>query len=369
MTDRMPGLGRDARVLLRYRWFILIVFVLSVLAAAAVGMRGSTTSHGTAGVEIWPTERQPLYGYRPLFSFGEFRTLGTSPDVAERAAASLAAEGYEVSADGLRAAVTVADTTPGELIQIAARRFDFTANAADAETASAYAQHWVDAFVVEAEEFRDARIEEQITLLQGQVDAAAVDVAERQQELVAFLRDNPDFGSLSPASLEHQYGQVSLALARLERIQADGAASPEAIRLAVADLFPSETLPEVDTATLIQGLEIRLASLEEELATFDGPGSLASEARERFLARDAAEETYRAAQVHLSAAIAMQPVPSLEFRTPDGPLVSTTHEVGLIGLVGAGAALGLAVGVIGALVLDFLDRNRLVPWGSRSESA
>lgn len=369
MTDRTPGFRRDATVLLRYWWFVVAVFAIAIVAALALSVRGETESQSRISVEIWQTERQPVYGTRPIFSYSDYRRLTSSDEVAGEAAAMLAAQDIDVEPGTLRNAVTSADTTPNDMLAVGARRIEFTATAGDESTALAYADAWATAYVKQAAAYRDSKSDDQIASLEGQVEAAAADLDSSQRALEEFLGEHPGVPVVSPSRLEEERGRVILALGRLQTIQSGGGATPDEAQIALAGLFPDETLPAASVETLIRGFSLRLAALDEELAVYDSPGSDAAEARELFLARDAADQTYRAALTQVSAARALKPVAPLEFRIPEDPAISTSRQLGVVGLLGAAAAFGLAAGIVGAFSIEFLVRNGLLPWGQRSDSA
>lgn len=369
MTDRTPGFRRDATVLLRYWWFVAAVFAIAIIAALALSVRGETESQGRISVEIWQTERQPVYGSRPIFSYSDYRRLTSSDEVADEAAAMLASQNIDVEPGTLRNAITSADTTPPDMVAVGARRIEFTATTGDESAALAYADAWAAGYVKQAAAYRDSKSDDQIASLEGQIEAAAADLDSSQRALEEFLDEHPDVPVVSPARLEDERGRVTLAIARLEAIQASGGATPEEAQIALAGLFPSETLPVAGVETLVQGFGLRLAALDKELAAYGASDSDTAEARALFLTRDAAEQTYRALLTQVSAARALKPVAAVEFRVPDEAVISTSRQLGVVGLFGVAAAFGLAVGTVGAFAIEFLVRNGLLPWGQRSDSA
>lgn len=363
MTERPSGLGRDIGILLRYRWFILATFAIAVAGALTLGAVNAFDYEATSRAEIRTIEREPVFGGRFPINFDDYVILGATDGVAERAAAILTELGQPTSAGDIQAAVSQRDVTPAGFQAFGLRQLEFTASDGNKDKAIGYANAWAAAYTIEAEAYRGRQADEHVAALTQQVEAAERELDARLRELDAFLLPRPTVAPSSAVFLWSERARVSRALIRLKDIQANGGAGPEELQIALGDLFPPGSEPPLaDLTTLITGLGLRLAALDSELADVAERGSDAAESQTLISQAEAARDTYSSALREAAAAQAAKEISPLQFRVIQDAVTSNSRQVGFAGLVAAAGALGLAAGVVGAFVLEYLGRNSLLPW-------
>ncbi len=365
MSDRPAGLRRDATILLRYRWFILIVLTVALAGALAVGITRTPDHAASAVVEARPTQQRPVLGSSPAFVFADYQALDEdeSDRVARGAADLLVEQGLQMNSGALAGKISQSEVTPPELKAFGVRQLQFTASDSDESKAIAYAEAWAKAWVEQAETLRDGHLNDYVTGVEAQSAAAAANLDERQRAVDDFLRQHPGVATASLSALVTERGRVTRALARLKAIDARGRVGPDELRIALADLFPEERASDkVDLPTLIGGLGLRLDALNDEIAAYQGRDTVADQAQRLVAAANAAERAYDSALAEASAARAAQTVVAVEFSVVKTATSSDSRRAGFVGLLAAAAAFGLAVGVVGAFAIEFVARTRPLPW-------
>ena len=355
MSERAPGIQRDVAVVLRYRWFILSVFAVAVLAAVFFSFASPFPYSATSSVELRTYDRGPVTGARFPINFNDYYSDALRERTARGAATALADQGYDVSEDTLLSAVSQTIVAPSGAP--AYRQLDFATSHADEATAVAYVNAWVDAYATEANIFREEVAASQVAVLQTAADEAQASLQSAIQALNEAIR-----GGAVPAKageLVEERARAARALSRLRAIQASGQTlTPAEIQLTIGDIFEPGAAPlPADTATLIAGLELRIGALDREIAAYASADSGTQTAQARFADVIAAQKTYDGTEEQLQAAEAARAVPYLNAVILSHAEMTGSRGIGLIGLLGAAGMFGIAVGIVGSFVLDFISRH------------
>ncbi|HWO94514.1 MAG TPA: hypothetical protein VNL92_07095 [Dehalococcoidia bacterium] len=373
MTDRSPGFRRDLNVLLHYRWFIIVVFAVAVVGGVLAGFANAFEYEATSVAEVRSLGRKPVFGEPFAINFEEYTFLGGTERVAERAAGLLTELGRPTEPDDILGSISVRDVTPPGFQAFGLRQVEFKATDGDEDTALAYANAWAQAYVAEAEERRSEVLEEQIDALDQQAQGALDEFNQALEDLTQALQAAPDALVGVPAEALDDRANVARALDRVRTIQSEqGEVSTDQLRVALGDVLPPQAIPDGATpSSLAAGLELQLAALNAEIAASEGDASQdnANDPQTAFARAQAARDTYDEALRQAAAGRASRAVPPVDFRVVRGAEVENSQALGFLGLLAAAAAFGLAVGVVGAFVLDLLDRRGLLPWSRHRETA
>ncbi len=355
MSERTPGIQRDVAVVLRYRWFILSVFAVAVLAALFFAFASPLPYSAAASVEIRVYDRGPVIGSRFPINFNDYYSDSLRERTALRAAIALKDDGYDVSEGTLLSAVSQTIVAP--LGTPAYRQLDFATSNDSEATAVAYVNAWADAFITEANIFRERVADAQVMVLRR----AADETQTALQSVTKALNEAIQGGAIpvQAGQLVEERARAARALNRLRAIQSSGQTlTPVELQLAIADIFEPGAAPQpTDIATLTAGLNLRIAALDREITAYTSSDSATQTAQARFADVLAAQKTYDAAEQQLLAAQAARIVPYLDAVLLSHAQIAGTRGIGLVGLLGAAGMFGIAVSIVGAFVLDFASRH------------
>jgi hypothetical protein len=378
-------LRRDLLAVRRHLWFVVLVFVVSLGAAAAslLLMPPSNEARFRAGVTL--SSLAPLFGPDTLPTMEDFARLATSPEALEMTSQALTEEGMDVPAEEL-----------GGKLSAEARRgqsaIDFTVNNDDSDLALTIARAWSWAFAQLAPERAPDLVREATLPYQTQLERAE-DELETKRQAVADLGGTTatadDAGTTTQfGALGASYQAKAEALAAREversdmqntldvlRFAAAGGTplSADQLRLLLAAVLPTDTPLDqsLKAEDAVAALELRLfaldssiASLTQEVQALESTLNQRSSDLERAISElRAAEENHEVASRLAQSYQLVGDLLTVNVTILREPQLQTAGNLDWLARLGAAAAFAAVVGVLGALALGQVSgrRRRSVP--------
>ncbi len=378
-------LRRDLLALRRHRWFLILVFVVALTAAAVSLFIAPASDEASFRVRVSVFSLAPLAEPNTLAivpTTDDFARLATSPEALEKTSQALGEQGVNISSDEL-----AAQTRTGQ------NAIDFTVKTDDSDLSLKIAKAWSEAFAALAPA-KAPDLERQATGgYQVQLDQARAQLEQKRQAL-AYLGNvtlpgetgtgpQAQFSALAAtyeaktealAQREVERSDVQNTLDTLRAAVASGTyLSTAQLRLLLAGVLTADTDlgPTLSTTQAITALELRLAALDSSLTTLrqevqgleatlnQRSGSVQLATAEL----QAAEQNYEAAsRIAQSYELVAQQL-TVSVAVLQGPQAARAGVLDWTARLAAAAAFAAVVGVLGALALEQLSgrRSRATP--------
>ncbi len=382
-------LRRDLLALRRHLWFLILVFVVALTAAAASLFIAPASDEASFRARVSVFSLAPLAEPNTLAivpTTDDFARLATSPEALEKTSQALGEQGVNISSDELAAKLS-AQTRTGQ------NAIDFTVKTDDSDLSLKIAKAWSEAFAALAPA-KAPDLERQATGgYQVQLDQARAQLEQKRQAL-AYLGNvtlpgetgtgpQAQFSALAAtyeaktealAQREVERSDVQNTLDTLRAAVASGTyLSTAQLRLLLAGVLTADTDlgPTLSTTQAITALELRLAALDSSLTTLrqevqgleatlnQRSGSVQLATAEL----QAAEQNYEAAsRIAQSYELVAQQL-TVSVAVLQGPQAARAGVLDWTARLAAAAAFAAVVGVLGALALEQLSgrRSRAAP--------
>ncbi len=373
-------LRRDLLALRRHLWFVVVVFVVALGAAAAslLVMPSSNEASFRAGVAV--SSLPPLFGPDTLPTMDDFARLATSEEALEETSGALEEAGIDVPAEQLAGKLS-AEARRGQ------NAIDFTVKDDDSDTALTIARAWSGVFAELAPAGAPELQREASLPYQTQLERAEDELDEKRQAVAdlggaALLGETETTATAQFGALGASYETKAEALAVKEversdmqntldilRLAAAGEASLSAdqLRLLLAGILPADTVLDrsfsAEQATA--ALELRLAALNSSIASLGQEvqaaesvlGQRSSDLERAVSELGAAEENYQVASRLAQSYQVVGDLLTVNVTTLREPQLDTAGKLDWLARLGAAAAFAAVVGVLGALALDRIPRR------------
>jgi hypothetical protein len=377
-------LRRDLLALRRHLWFLVLVFVVALTAAAAslfIAPAGNEASF-RASVSVFslaPLSEPNTLAIVPTTD--DFARLATSAEALEKTSQALGEQGVNISSDELAGKLS-AQARRGQ------NAIDFTVKTDDSDLSLKIARAWSEAFAALAPA-KAPDLERQATGgYQVQLDQARAQLEQKRQALAylgnVILPGETGAGPQAPFSaLAATYQAETGALAQKEVERSDVQNTLDTLRAAVASgtylsaaqlrlllagVLPAETDlgTTLTAAQAIAALELRLAALDSSLTALrqevqgleatlnQRSGSVQLATAEL----QAAEQNYEAAsRITQSYELLAQQL-TVSVAVLQGPQAARAGALDWTARLAAAAAFAAVVGVLGALALEQISGRR-----------
>jgi hypothetical protein len=377
-------LRRDLLALRRHLWFLVLVFVVALTAAAASLFIAPASDEASFRASVSVFSLAPLAEPNTLAivpTTDDFAALATSPEALAKTSQALDEQGVSISSDDLAGKLSAQARTGQNAI-------DFTVKTDDSDLSLKIARAWSEAFAALAPA-KAPDLERQATGgYQVQLDQARAQLEQKRQALAylgnVILPGETGAGPQAPFSaLAATYQAETGALAQKEVERSDVQNTLDTLRAAVASgtylsaaqlrlllagVLPAETDlgTTLTAAQAIAALELRLAALDSSLTALRQEvqgleATLNQRSGSVQLATadlQAAEQNYEAAsQIAQSYELLAQQL-TVSVAVLKGPQAARAGVLDWTARLAAAAAFAAVVGVLGALALEQLSGRR-----------
>ena len=369
---KTDGLRRHLRYVRQHLWFVVLAFAIAVGAAVASLLIANPATNAGFRTGVTVQDAPSLFDPDNLPKTDDFAALATSANALGQTSAALVADGVTITSDEL-AGRLVAKARPGE------DSIDFSVKYGDGDTALAVARAWNDAFTKLANEEAPALQRLAAAPARTQLQQAGAELAKRRSAVRDLggpvLTDQAAGGQFSTIATEYQTETAAIAAKGVERTNLQSALeslrtamedgtvlSSNQLRLLLAGVLPADTLLEgsLTAQQAATALDLRLRAVDGSIASLRQEAQLLQTAldllsgdlQQALTEMHAAEDNYQAAsRVVQSYEVAAATIDA-EATVLQSPHLNRGGALEWATRLGAAAAIGLVVGVLGTLLLS-----------------
>jgi hypothetical protein len=377
-------LRRDLLALRRHLWFLIVVFVVALAAAAASLFIAPASDEASFRASVSVFSLSPLAEPNTLAivpTTDDFARLSTSPEALEKTSQALSQQGVNIPPDELAAQLSARARRSQNAI-------DFTVKTDDSDLSLQIARAWSQAFA-ELAPAKAPDLERQSTGgYQVQLDRAKTQLEQKRQVLTYLgVATLPGETGASPqaqfSALAATYQAKTEALAQREVERSDiqntldtlraavesgtSSLSTAQLRLLLAGVLPADTDlgPTLTTAQAITALQLRLTALDSSLTALRQEvqgleATLNQRSGSTQLATaelQAAEQNYEAASRIVQSYELLAEQLTVTVAILKSPYAARAGVLDWTARLAAAAAFAAVVGVLGALALEQMSRR------------